>query len=296
MKYTKTKCLSVFCLLMVVLYGMGLLSVLIQNEGRKLNNTKIKDYGLELMNEIDTKDDYVRNEMIDYHFDKVMIVLLTLYGLVLNICYNQGKRIKFLVEWFMLLIVLYMLRTWAMVTLFPTPEGSECKEMYKFERDWGVFLEAIKVYIYRNRVCYGVVFDIDLINTTVLGLMVGRYFSYRGIRLVYLGLWLLNIFTILMMRVSYTMNLYLSVVVPCLLFVIFHYETRYNVGIFGVMMKEEMLELGEESTGVNAEDVENPDSIEMMDKMVQEVLEDNKDMDSNVEVSIVDDDEEVELR
>ena len=145
-----------------------------------------------------------------------------------------------MIEWFMLLAVLYMLRTWAMVTLLPSPEGSECNANYQFEENWDILKEAFKIYIYRNRVCYGLVFDVDLINTTVLGLLVVRYFDNWGIRLVYLVLWLLNIFTILMLRVSYTMSLYLSVVVPCLLFVIFHYETKYNEGLFGVMLKEEM--------------------------------------------------------
>lgn len=289
MKYTLSKSLATLAVLLVTLYGMGLLSILTQNEGRKLSNeVDIKDYGFELMSNIDTNDRYIKEEMIDYHLDEVAVLLMIVYGLVLNLCYNQGQRYKFFVEWFMLLSILYTMRIFGMIlTIIPSPKndiGGTCNINYKFENTVDIFLDAIKIYVYRDRVCYDLVFEADLINTTLLGLLLLKYFKHWSVKVKVVFLWLLNVFIVMMMRMTYTMNVYLSIVVTCLLFVVFYYETKFNVGLMGVVLKEDEL----------LEDVvfEHVDSIEE-DVVEISIIDEPVVVDKSVDELVVDEDVEL---
>lgn len=280
MKYTLSKTILVFGVLAIILYGMGLLSILTQNEGRKLSKDyEIKDYGFNLMKEIDTNDGYLKEEMVDYRLDEVSILLIIVYGLIMNFCYNQHKRYKFMIEWFVLLSILYMLRTLGMfLTIIPAPKNDigTCRINYEFESNADLFLDAIKIYVYRNRVCYDLVFEADLINSTIVSLLLLKYFPTWSVRVKVAFLWLLNVFVVMMMRMTYTVNVYLSILVSCLLFMIFYYETSYNVGMFGMMLKEEDEELVDVDSNVAVDD-----DIEMEHQM-----------EDNVEVSVVSMEEE----
>lgn len=257
MKYTKSKCVMSFCVLLLVLYGMGLLNIFIQKKGRKLDQGqgKVKDYGFELMGKIDTNDNYLLNEIVDYHLDEVVTILMVIYALILNLFYNYSKKYKFMTEWFMLLSIFYVMRICGMaVTIFPAPWDNKdldkvCDKDYNnFGNGGNIMLDAIKVYIYRDRVCYDFVFDADVINITLLGLLIMRDFSMWSVKVKIIFLWVLELFIVMIMRTTYTVNIYLSVLVTVLMYLVFHYETTFRTGWFGKMLAEEVSSMIEDQT------------------------------------------------
>ena len=252
MKYSRTKVLFSFVFLILVLYGMGILSILIHNRGNDLDTSSVKDYGIDLMNEMDTSDDYIKNEFLDYRLDDICVVVMLLYGLISNMFYNKEKY-KFLVEWFMLLSVMYLIKIMGMVTIFPPPNTTTCRLNYKHSEGASIMEDVFKVYIYRDRVCYDVYMNNDLINMIILGMLLIRYFPETILlKIKMLCMFVVNVFVLMMMRGVYTSNIITTIVTSCLIFLVYHYESLNGKGLFGYMLRKIESMEGDEDVGVVA--------------------------------------------
>jgi hypothetical protein len=238
----KTKASISLLFVLIVLYGMSLLSLFVHNKGR---NLVIEDYGIKLMEKIDSNDKYLFKEFQDYRLDKVFVVGVTLLALISNLVYNKGNRLRFMVEWFMLMTVLFLIKSIGMiVTIYPHPQeifnsNNEriCKMNYKHSTGMDMLFEAFEVFIWRNRVCYDTFMDSDMINATILGLLMMKHFRNIGMKIVVVLIWLMNIFVLMTLRVVYSMNMFITIVLSILIFLIYHYESMNGYGLFGYMLK-----------------------------------------------------------
>lgn len=236
MRYSKTKFIFAFIYMIIVLYGLSLMSIFIHNRGRK-NDEKIEDFGIKLVKKIDTSDEYLLNEFIDYHLDKVFVILSILIGVCSNIFYNKNDKFRFFVEWFLLLTLLCMIKVVGMsLTIYPAPNTETCRVDYRHNDNIKILLDAIKVYVFRNRICYDMFMDTDMINTTLVVLLVMRHMSNWGLGVLMGLLWGLNVFVIMMMRGVYSSNMYTTIMVTLLVYTIFHYESENGRGLFGLML------------------------------------------------------------
>ncbi len=69
------------------------------------------------------------------------------------------------------------------LTIYPTPKLQDeqiCDINYEFGN---ILYEAIEIYVFRNRVCYDFIFDTDVINVTLLSLLIMRYFNEWAVKL-----------------------------------------------------------------------------------------------------------------
>ena len=290
MEYLKSKALISLFYVLVVLYGMSVLSIFVHNRGKN-NDGKIEDFGLKLMKTIDTSDGYLFKEFQDYRLDEVFVVGVTLLGLLANFCYNRGYKFRFVIEWFMLMTVLFLIKTIGMiVTIVPPPENGICKTDYKHDTNgFGMLLDGLEVFVWRDRICYDIFMDGDMINTTILGLLLMRYFPNMGVRVGVVLVWLMNIFVLMMLRGVYSMNMFTTLMVSVLIFLIYHYETMNGLGFFGTMLREPEPEEEEEEVMVFEADEEMPEVVpentedEAHDEVELDIVEDRG---SSVEVEV----------
>lgn len=285
---------TVFLYMLAILYGTSLLSIFVHNRGRK-NGEKIEDFGIKLMKEIDTNDKYLLNEFIDYRLDEVFVIFSTLYGLTLNFLFNKNKKWKFMFEWFMLLSILFAIKTIGMMaTIYPTPNTETCRVDYKNEEGIDVLFNAIKVYIYRDRVCYDIFMNNDLMNTTVIMLLLLKHFEHWTVKLKGLVIWLCNIFVLMMMRGVYTSNLFVTLLVSFLVYMMHYYEEKLGRGgLFGSLLvfkynETEHNELGSEMDDIEMEEEKSEEEKSVEEKKEEDDLENH--INDKVELEIIDED------
>lgn len=261
------KLLIITIVTLISLYGMGILSILVHKKGRE-NNGVIKDYGIQLMDKIDTSKDYVLNEFLDYHMDEVMVISITIYAFLTNLFFNEKKKMKFMFDWFILLGILLFIKGFGMIiTIVPPPQSEICDINYKHNTDLlDVLLGGLEVYIYRDRVCYDIFMNSDMINTTILCLLIFRDFNKMIMKIKVFVILFLHIFVLMMLRSVYSVNMYITVLLSMLIFIVYNnFLEHYKFGI------------------------EKLEEVEIkMDYNVNNIINNNKQENNNIELDILD--------